>query len=196
MFANCDWRGLYKSTNRGNSWIYIGNFANSIDDIEFLNSKGDTVWVGGIAPVGESIIIIYVPEDDGKTWNLKHYRVLNNTFGIYDIEADPRSSSIVYISAHPYLFKTTNYGKSVDTLLTPVYVQGYHSSAEISINPNNPQEIICSGAYIYYSKNGGKNFEKIELPMQNAVSHSLAVDWQRRTLYVAIPDHGIYKRKF
>lgn len=197
MFANCDWRGLYKSTNRGNSWIEIysfGTYGISIEDIEFLNHKGDTIWIGGINGLGLSFIV--ASEDGMNTWYWKSIRGMAHTYIVYDIEADPRSSSIVYISAHPYLFKTTNYGKSVDTLLTPVYVQGYHSSAEISINPNNPQEIICSGAYIYYSKNGGKNFEKIELPMQNAVSHSLAVDWQRRTLYVAIPDHGIYKRKF
>ncbi|MGB9664034.1 MAG: WD40/YVTN/BNR-like repeat-containing protein [Ignavibacteria bacterium] len=193
MFAHCN-RGLYKSTDRGKSWRYVMQGGMTIEDIEFYDKNPDTIWIGGESNALYSIY--WTSEDGGETWNVGTGRAPRKTLVIYDIEFDPNNSSTVYVGTMGEFLKTTDYGKTWDTLINPICCP-YVSANNISINPKNSQELFATGRYLYYSTNGGKSFEKINLPTEyDPVAYALAVDWDRRILYISILKVGIYKKRF
>ncbi len=92
--------GVYKSSNGGEDWEYIGlKDSNAIGRIIVDPSNPDKVWVAASGPLfhdgGDRGL--YVTEDGGETWELA-LEGFNETTGAVDIAIDPENPDRVFVA--------------------------------------------------------------------------------------------------
>jgi len=90
-------RGVYKSTDAGETWTFAGLYnAGQIGAVRIHPSNPDIVWV---AAVGDAFKPnadrgVFKTTDGGKTWKKVLY--LSDTLGAMDVELHPTNPAIVY----------------------------------------------------------------------------------------------------
>lgn len=161
-------RDLYRSTNGGTSWEFIGPFQPlentrntnclfglncppySIDhtygmDVAINSSNTSIVYYS-------SAYGLYVSHDGGSDWSLVHTGVLDDQFHIHGIAIYPKYPNIVYLStgggvASNFIF--THMLKSVDGGRTWILIdsglprQNYHMM-KVLVDPNNPNVVYMA----------------------------------------------------
>lgn len=194
---------IYKSTDFGISWKLKDSFRDAKSNvfaIKFNPKSTNEVWVG--EETGRFQASLRKSNDIGETWESSAYEQFRplgyyTDNAIYDIEIDPTNDSIMYLGMFTNIAKTTDKGKTFYRILG--WEDGLFPYRRLGLNPNNPQEILAIGAYLYRTKNGGNTWYKIELPEGHFILASLDIDWQNRIVYVSTGyygGYGVFSRKF
>ncbi len=92
--------GLYKSSNGGATWSYIGlKETRIISSIAVHPSKPNTIWVGAMGLPFERTADrgVYKTTDGGATW--KKVLFVSNQSGITDLVTDPFNPDVLYAAA-------------------------------------------------------------------------------------------------
>lgn len=198
--------GLWKTTNRGNSFKPIfdeaGSFA--LGSVALDPKNPDTVWVGTgegtsqrSASFGDGV---HKSTDGGATWENVGLKTSEH---IAKILVDPRDSNTVWAAAQGPLwaaggerglYKTTDGGKTWNAVLT---VDENTGATDLCFDPRNPDVVYAStyqrrrhvgqlvsgggGANIYKTTDGGKTWKKLAdgLPTTNMGRIALAVSPQK-----------------
>jgi photosystem II stability/assembly factor-like uncharacterized protein len=198
--------GLWKTSNRGNTWQPIfdnyGSFCLGCIAIDEKNP--DTLWLGtGEAASQRSASFgdgIYQSTNGGKTWE---NRGLKTSEHIAKILIDPRDSNTVWAAAQGPLwaaggergvFKTTDGGKNWQAVLT---IDENTGATDLCFDPRNPDIVYAAtyqrrrhvgqlvsgggGAGIFKTLDGGKTWERLKsgLPTTNLGRIGLAVSPQK-----------------
>jgi len=88
--------GLYKSTDAGKTWEFMGlPFSQHIGQIQIHPSNPDVVWVGSMGSLYSKNDErgFYKTTDGGKSWKKTLY--INDNTGIIDIKIDPSNPDII-----------------------------------------------------------------------------------------------------
>ncbi|OKH33683.1 hypothetical protein NIES2119_22425 [[Phormidium ambiguum] IAM M-71] len=157
--------GLWKSVNAGKSWTKVTSFLGTpekdigISAILFDSKKSGLVYANAY---GDGI---YKSTDTGVTWQ--------------KLSGSPQSVRRIAISPDGTLYVTSEgeqgvskYQDNVWQNITPKNVKAVFNA--ISINPNNPEEILVAlgerpGTKIYRSLDGGNNWTEIQRSMNSTV---------------------------
>tara|TARA_B100001750_G_scaffold245470_1_gene265185 strand:+ start:2988 stop:6131 length:3144 start_codon:yes stop_codon:yes gene_type:complete len=178
---------IFKSTNGGENWKIISPDLTRNDVTKMEPSGGltpDNTYVehyGTILSLTESPIskglfwvgsddgLIHISHDNSKTWENITPRNIPKNLTITKIEASPFNASTAYISGHnyrlndnkPYLYKTTNAGKSWKKI-TKGLPENQHTWTIISDIENVGLLFAATEAGVYTSYDDGNNWHCIK----------------------------------
>jgi len=172
--------GLFRSTDKGNSWIRLSEYTqNECWVIAFNDSNhifaGDGDWGG-----------LMRSTDNGDTWT----QLLPNSITPLSIAVD--NLGIVYVGTSNNFYKSKDNGMTWNS-----YYSGLPSLEIPSVICNKQNEIFVGTGYIlqgdgvYYSNNGGANWFQRGLLGQTV--YSLALDDNSGNIYAATKESGVFK---
>jgi len=107
--------GVFKSTDAGKTWKYVGlKDTRHIGRVLIHPKKPDTVYVAALGHLWGTNEErgLYKTTDGGRTWEKVLY--LDERTGVTDIAMDPRDSDILYAAAHERLRDRFDAGDPVD----------------------------------------------------------------------------------
>jgi len=162
--------GIFKSTDRGNSWTHL-IYTSSNEDFLYVNKilvdpeTEDIVIAGTNAGIFKSI-------DGGQTWN----EVYNEGYAVQDLVANPDNFNILYAGANSLgILKSEDAGDTWHHSCNGIGEGGRFQLAISLVSPNkvytcveafDPQE-IGEGVYkthVYISYDNGENWSKYVSP--------------------------------
>lgn len=111
--------GVYKSTDGGRSWVYLGlNETRAIARIQVHPTDPNTVWLAALGhPWGPNKERgLYKTTDGGKTWKIVKY--IDEKTGFVDVQLDPRNPNTVWASSYqrvrgPYFLNSGGPGSAL-----------------------------------------------------------------------------------
>jgi photosystem II stability/assembly factor-like uncharacterized protein len=184
--------GLYKTTNGGTSWDFIG-FKNSerISDILIDPNDGNTVYVGvqGQLWSANEERGVFKTTDGGKTWTKILYVDANT--GCADMDMDPKNPNILYAAMWSHrrypdffdsgftgtsgLYKSTDGGKTWNKIHNGL-PQTTLGRIGIAVAPSNPNTLYASieakgneNKGLYKSTDAGASWKKVNSDFSNTV---------------------------
>jgi photosystem II stability/assembly factor-like uncharacterized protein len=198
--------GLWKTTNRGNTWQPLferyGSFC--LGSLAIDEKDTNTLWLGtGEAASHRSASFgdgIYKSTDGGARWERMG---LETSEHIAKVLIDPRDSNTVWVAAQGPLwaaggergvYKTTDGGKTWQAVLT---IDENTGATDICFDPRNPDVVYAAtyqrrrhvgqlvsgggGAGIFKTTDGGKSWTRLKdgLPTTNLGRIALAVSPQK-----------------
>ncbi|MBL0342398.1 MAG: T9SS type A sorting domain-containing protein [Bacteroidetes bacterium] len=172
-------RGLYKSTDGGNSWnqiLFISDDSGIIDLVLDYNNP-DILYAAGwnrIRNNEESVIVgqaakIYKSTDGGTNWNILTSGLPQNDMSRIGLTMSKTNPNVIYAAYvndqldFDGVYKTIN-GGSTWTLqagngIDPFFMGGFGwYFGRIEVNPSNDNQIFICGVDIYRSNDGGNNW--------------------------------------
>ena len=166
-------RGVYKSTDAGNTWELMGlKDSGQIGGIKIHPYNTNTVWLAALgSPFGPNDERgIFKTTDGGKTW--KKTLFVNNETGGRDIEVDPENPDILYAAMY----------------------RGFRKGWDIiSGGP-------ASEGGIYKSTDGGETWKKISAGLPGKLIGKIDIDIARsnpKVLYAMVeapgPEGGLFR---
>ena len=202
---------LFKTTNGGASWETISGDLTRNDKSKQRSSGGpitqdnssieyyDTIFTIAESPVKKGLIwvgsddgLVHVTQDGGKTWENATPKQLPQWIQINSIEASPFDPATAYFAAsmyklddfRPYLYKTTDFGKSwsrIDTGLPP------NAFSRVIREDPNHRDLLVAGTEtgMYVSFNGGTSWRPIQLNLPVVPITDLAFQKREDELVVA-----------
>ncbi|MCZ7602048.1 MAG: T9SS type A sorting domain-containing protein [Melioribacteraceae bacterium] len=160
--------GLFKTTDRGESWIYSTNMEKmqtvsyhpEVEGLIFASSVESDFFEGGLDAV-------YKSTDGGESWKIV------STERIIQFDYDKNDSELIYALGQRYsfLYKSTDQGENWEVILKqddiPQYPWAYPSSLVVS---SIDQKLIYIGfrkkdddkGMLLYSSDGGENWTRID----------------------------------
>jgi photosystem II stability/assembly factor-like uncharacterized protein len=137
--------GIFKSTNRGNTWTQLASTILN-DDFLYVN-------VIAVDPSDEDILVagtntgIYKSIDGGDSWN----EVYNEAYEVQDIVADPRDFTTLYAAAYGLgVLKSVDAG---DTWNHSYKGIGDGGRFHLAVSPVNPDKVFTSVEAVGYDDN-------------------------------------------
>jgi photosystem II stability/assembly factor-like uncharacterized protein len=205
---------LWKTENRGNTWtpIFDSYGSYSLGAVTIDPRDSNVVWLGtGENNNQRSVGFgdgVYKSTDAGKTWTRAG---LEHSEHIQNIVIDPRSSSVVYVTAigplwsaggDRGLYKTTDGGRTWKAVLT---VSADTGVTDLAMDPRNP-DVLYAAAYqrrravgqligggpesgLYKSTNAGQSWTKLTngLPSVEIGRIGIGINWRNsRTVYALV----------
>ena len=152
--------GVYKSTNGGNTWTFMGlRETQHIGRIQVDPRNANVVYVAALGPAWKAggDRGLYKTTDGGATWKLIKAGA-NNKTGAIDVQIDPSNPDILYLSMWeryrtPYslnsggvgsgLFKSTDAGATWTEIKGSGYPEGPKGRIGIAIARSNPQIVYA-----------------------------------------------------
>ena len=149
-------RGVYKSTDAGTTWSFVGlRETGQIGRVEIHPRNSDLVYIAALGhPFGKNPERgIFRTRDGGETWD--HVLALNDSTGASDLSMNPRNPRILYagiwrgerkpwtlISGAPEggVYKTTD-GGDTWTKLSGGLPDGIVGKVGVSVSPANPDRV-------------------------------------------------------
>jgi len=192
---------LYKTTNDGRSWTAISPDLTRNDKSKQQDSGGpltkdqytveyyDTVFTLAESPKQEGVLwagtddgLIQLTHDGSKNWSNVTPKDVPEWAMISLIEASPFDAGTAYaaVDAHkldnfkPYIFKTTDFGKTWTKIITGLPDNSYvHAVRE---DPKR-KGLLYAGTEtaIWVSFNGGGNWQPLQLNLPNTPIHDIIV---------------------
>ena len=180
---------VFRTRDRGQSWEVISEDLTNNDKSKQASSGGEiyadntaaefhnTILYIEESPVKQGVIWVgtddgnlHLTQDDGETWvNLKdRVRGLPDFAWISKIHASPHDAGTAFVTVDhhrsddykPYIFKTTNYGKSWKSLAAGLPQDDYVKV--VRQDPRNPDVLYAGMEHgIYASWDGGKAWTSI-----------------------------------
>lgn len=161
-----DGLGVYKSTDEGKSWSYMGlGETQRIGKIVIDPKDEKTVYVGALGGLYSQSNDrgVYKTTDGGKTW--KHVLKLDEFTGVVDLAIDPRNPNVLFAAAWDRdrrawnfrdggpgtaIYKTENGGQSWTKLTNGLPKSGDLGRIGIALAPSMPNRL-----YAYIDNQGG-----------------------------------------
>jgi len=174
-------RGMYKSTDDGQTWKFIGLYnAGQIGAVRIHPTNPDIVWVaaGGDIFKPNQERGVFKTTDGGKTW--RKVLFISNSVGAMDVEVQPGNPNVVYawmshLERKPWtiisgsreggFYKSTDGGETFTKIATglPNELIGKGNLAVTAANPNRVYALIEAkpGGGFYRSDDAGKTWSLI-----------------------------------
>lgn len=174
-------RGMYKSTDDGQTWKFIGLYnAGQIGAVRIHPTNPDIVWVaaGGDIFKPNTERGIFKTTDGGKTW--RKVLFISDSVGAMDVEIQPGNPNIVYawmsrLERKPWtiisgareggFYKSTDGGETFTNIATglPTDLIGKGNLAVTAANPNRVYALIEAkpGGGFYRSEDAGQTWALI-----------------------------------
>ena len=171
-------RGVYKSTDAGQTWKFVGLYnAGQIGAVRIHPTNPDIVWVaaGGDIFKPNDERGVFKTTDGGKTW--RKVLFVSNSVGAMDVEAQPGNPNVVYawmsrLERKPWtiisgsreggFYKSTDGGETFTKISTglPNELIGKANLAVTAANPNRIYALIEArpGAGLYRSEDAGQTW--------------------------------------
>jgi photosystem II stability/assembly factor-like uncharacterized protein len=182
LFANSTQRGLYRTTDAGQSWqkIFYQNDSSGVIEIAINPINTDTVYCSSWTRVrridrrnyGGPSSALWRSYDGGNTWaQLTNGLPAGYNYGRTCIQISESQPNIVYAmisddqSTFQGVYKSTDYGDSWartnDLALGDVFSGSSHWEGRIKIDPVNPDVVYLIGFDVYQTLDGGNNWANI-----------------------------------
>lgn len=205
---------VFKSTDEGMSWEIVSRDLTRNDTSKLASSGGPitkdntgvevycTIFTLAESPITKGILwagsddgLIHVSRDDGKTWMNVTPGVLKPWSLVSIIEASPHDPATAYAAVKryklddftPYIFKTTNYGRSWNNV-----VKGIPSDEFVHVvreDPNKRGLLYCGTERgVYMSFNGGESWQSLRRNLPIVPVHDLMIQAREKDLVAAT--HG------
>ncbi|WP_323758414.1 WD40/YVTN/BNR-like repeat-containing protein [Roseivirga sp.] len=200
---------VVKSNFRGESWTEISGDLSKNDPVK-ANGTGN-IQYGTITTLEESPIDVnelwagtddgnvHVTRDGGKTWTNLNANVPNNPeYWVTRIEASAHTPGTAYLSYNgmrrdvftPYLYKTTDYGKTWTSLASGLPNEPVNVIREDHKNPN--LLFVGTELSVYASVDGGKNWAKLSNNYPTNPAYDMVIHPRENELVVATHGRGIF----
>lgn len=174
-------RGVYKSTDNGRTWSFVGLYnVGQIGAVRIHPTNPDIVWVAANGDIFKPNADrgIFKTTDGGRTWRKTLY--LNDSTGAMDVEVMPGNPDVVYawmnrIERKPWtiisgsraggFYKSTNGGETW-TRITTGLPNELIGKGNLAVTAANPQRIYAlvealPGGGLYRSDNGGQSWAMV-----------------------------------
>jgi photosystem II stability/assembly factor-like uncharacterized protein len=192
---------VFKTTDRGASWTEISGDLTRNDKSKQVSSGGpltkdntsveyyDTVFTVAESPVQKDVLwagtddgLIHVTRDGGKNWTNVTPKGMPEWSLVSLIDASPHDPGTAFaaVDTHklddlrPYLYKTTDFGKSWTKIVNGIPDGAYtHVVREDPVRKN----LLYAGTEtgIYVSFDGGAKWESLQLNLPNTPIHDLII---------------------
>jgi len=192
---------VFKTTDEGKSWTAISPDLTRNDKNKQVSSGGpltkdntsveyyDTVFAIAESPVQKDLIwagtddgLIHLTRDGGKNWTNVTPKGIPDWSLVSIIEASPHDAGTAYaaVDTHklddlrPYIFKTTDFGKSWTKITNGIPDGAYtHAVREDPVRKN----LLYAGTEtgLYVSFDGGANWQSLQLNLPNTPIHDLII---------------------
>jgi photosystem II stability/assembly factor-like uncharacterized protein len=192
--------GVFKSLNTGSTWFRSDSVLMAMD---LVMSPTDTNQL--IASHGNLNSSpnpgLYKTTNCGATWFQLTNGLPATDFGRTSLAYSPSNSSVVYAGISNAstggilgLYKSIDGGNTWSLKSTTNYVgsQGWYDNV-VSVHPNNPDSIYCSGLDLYLSSNGGTTMNNISTYVVHVDHHAIAFDPHNPNIVYFGTDGGIFK---
>ncbi|HQZ97798.1 MAG TPA: hypothetical protein PLP21_15860, partial [Pyrinomonadaceae bacterium] len=143
--------------------------------------------------------LVQVTQDDGKTWVNVTPKELPEWIQINEISASPFDPATAYIAAtnyknddtKPYLFKTSDFGKSWKKIVAGIPVDQF---VRTIVEDPNKKDFLYAGTErgIYYSANGGEIWLPLQLNLPIVPITDITVQKREKDLVVATQGRSFY----
>jgi len=204
---------LFKSTDEGNSWQIISPDLTRNDKSKQASSGGpitkdntsieyyDTIFTVMESPVQAGTIwvgsddgLVHVSRDGGKNWSnvTPPKSIMPEWIQINSLEASPHDPATAYVAAtmykwddnKPYLYKTTDYGKSWKKITNGIPDTTF--TRVIREDPNK-RNLLYAGTEtgMYISFDGGEHWQSFQLNLPIVPITDLAIQKRDKELVVA-----------
>jgi photosystem II stability/assembly factor-like uncharacterized protein len=179
-------RGVYKTTDAGKTWQFIGLFdAGQIGAIRVHPSNPDIAWVAAVGDIFKANTErgIFKTTDGGKTWKKTLY--LSDTVGAMDVELQPGTPNTVYawmsrLERKPWtiisgakeggFYKSTDGGETFAKIANglPSDLIGKGNMAVTAANANRIYALVeaAPGGGMYRSDDAGQTWNALPSPAQ------------------------------
>ena len=194
---------LFKTTNEGQSWERIspdltrndpsrlgpsgGPITKDNTGVEYYSTifaVAESVHEPGVIWAGSDDGLIHITRDGGKTWQnvTPPKKIMPEWIQINSIEAHPFEKGGLYVAATmyksddfaPYLYKTTDYGKSWKKITKGIDAQ--HFTRVIRADPKRRGLLYAGTEYgMYISFDDGANWQKFQLNLPIVPITDLAI---------------------
>ena len=205
---------LFRSYDEGQSWEAISPDLTRNDRSKQKSSGGpitqdntsieyyDTIFTVAESPVQQGTIwvgtddgLVQVTRDNGKTWQNVTPKGMPDWIMINTVEASPFDPGTAYMAAtnykqddyRPYLYKTTDSGRTWTKIINGIPDGDF--TRVIREDPNR-RGFLYAGTEtgVYYSTNGGENWQSLRLNLPVVPIHDLAI--QKRDMDLVVATHG------
>ncbi|WP_041650021.1 WD40/YVTN/BNR-like repeat-containing protein [Marivirga tractuosa] len=210
---------LHKSEDMGDNWVKISPDLTTNDPkkqqqeesggLSVDNSGAEnhtTIFTIAESPLNENIIWVgtddgnvQVTQDGGKNWTntVGNITGLPKNSWVYHIEASVHNAGTAYAvfdrhtlnDMKPYIYKTTDFGKSWTSLVTP-NIEGFARSIQ---EDYEKEDLLYLGTELglYITIDGGKNWNKFTNNMPAAAVHHIDLHPKTNDLVMATHGRGI-----
>ncbi|HUA63720.1 MAG TPA: glycosyl hydrolase, partial [Verrucomicrobiae bacterium] len=209
---------LMKTTNEGQNWENISPDLTRNDKSKQASSGGpitqdntsieyyDTIFTIMESPVQKDLIwvgtddgLVQVTRDGGKHWDNVTPKGMPEWIQINTIEASPFDAGTAYVAAtayklddfHPYLFKTTDFGKTWTKIVSGI--PETHFTRAIREDPNHKGLLVAGTEFgLYISFDDGANWRSFQQNIPIVPIADLAFHKREQDLVVATQGRSFY----
>jgi photosystem II stability/assembly factor-like uncharacterized protein len=201
-------RGIYKTTDAGNTWIQSLYIADSIGavDVAIDPSNPSKVFAAmwertrreNYIKYGGPNSALYVTTNSGLNWNVVNGGFPSNssTLGRISLSISVSNSQIIYAllsNTSGYtagLYKTIDGGINWTLINSSVAASSNYAwfNRICKVNPTNPNQIFCGGLYMEESADGGTSFPTVFSSIH--VDHHAVCYAPSNTNYIVIGNDG------
>jgi photosystem II stability/assembly factor-like uncharacterized protein len=166
----------------------------------------DTISSIAVSPLTDNVIwtgsddgLVYLTTDAGANWKQVRPPKLPMWSTISCIEASHLDEGTAYLSAsrfnwddfHPYVYKTTDYGKHWTAITTGLPQDQYIES--VRQDPNDTDLLIAgSSSTVYFSLDGGKQWQPLTLKLPAVRVNDVEIQPQQHAVVLATFGRGFY----
>lgn len=209
---------LFRSMDEGQSWQAISPDLTKNDKSKQISTGGEiskdntsveyycTIFTVAESPITQGVIwagsddgLVHVTRDNGKNWENVTPKGMPEWIQINAIEASPFEAGTAYFAAtayktddyKPYIFKTTNYGKSWKKIVAGIAGDAF--TRVVREDPNR-KGFLYAGTELgmYYSINDGETWQTLRLNLPVVPITDLAVHKREMDLVVATQGRSFY----
>lgn len=205
-FAANDARGVYKTTDGGQSWDKVLEVSDRVgfSDLEMIPQNPDVVlatawraerkpWTiisGGTQEEGG----LYKTVDGGKSWRKITAGLPSGLIGKLDLAVSPADSRVVYLLAEAPegergLYKSVDQGESFTLVSTEKGLTSrpfYYTN--VDVDPTDPQVVYVNATRSYKSIDGGETWSRLRPP--HGDNHDMWINADNPKLFIQANDGG------
>ena len=209
---------LFRSMDEGQSWQAISPDLTRNDKAKQKSSGGpisqdntsieyyDTIFCVDESPVKQGVIwtgsddgLVQMTQDNGQKWANVTPKDMPEWVQINQIKASPFDAGTAYFAAvnyknddqKPYLFKTTDFGKSWKKIVSGIPSDQF---TRVVIEDPNKRGFLYAGTErgIFYSTDAGENWQSLQLNLPVVPIHDLTIQKRDKDLVVATHGRSFY----